>query len=529
MLAGTKSPFFRARVCKALPRAHDASYLSAKHEQCLAGTRTKILRNLRSWAVDPLARTVYWLNGHAGSGKSTIAQSFCHQTSADGILGASFFCSRETEARSNLDMIIPTLCFQLASNFPQMRTLIIKILKSRPDIVKESLNNQLDILLIWPLEQTSLSTLIVIDALDECKDREPTSIILALLSNQIHRIPRIKWFITGRPEPSLRQGFRMPGLRPITEFFILHDVTTSEINHDIFLYLNTRLFKMYRDRSHPDLLRLWPPANEVQTLTDQRDGLFIFASTAVAYIGLPFYDPVERLSSLCCSKGSTVNQGRLGLDKLYTTVLEAGFVSADSSVLENVKTVIAAAILAIDPIPVCDLAVLLELRPDNIIALPLPPTDEFKSEEESMCIASLCKEFRPRPIMDPLVIGDIDIIELLQWVYDGRKLALEFREPVQVSASHLYHTALALAPEESLLRKLHIKALEFEVKILNGNIAQWPISDMTISDLHMDDGTPKNHAFSPNGKFFAVNTWEMVSVYDTSTGMHIYYITSNHL
>ncbi|KAG6825766.1 hypothetical protein H0H92_002488 [Tricholoma furcatifolium] len=422
------------KIIQTLPRAHDASHLSAKHEQCLAGTRTQILRDLMSWATDPSAGTVYWLNGHAGSGKSTIAQSFCHQAFTDDILGASFFCSRETEARSNLDMIIPTLCFQLASKFSQICSLIVEILTSRPDITKESLNNQLEILLITPLEQTSLSTVIAIDALDECKDREPTSIILKLLSFHIHRIPQIKWFITGRPEPPLRQGFRMPGLKPITELFILHDVTTLDINHDISLYLNTRLSKMYTDRSHPDLHQLWPPANEIQMLTNKCSGLFIFVSTAVEYIELPYNDPVECLSSLCCSDSSTASQGRLGLDKLYTTVLEAGYATAESSVHERIKTVIAATVLAINPIPVIDLALLLELNPDSI--------------------TSLVHDFLTT-LMDTSDTEVTNVREHLQWVFDGKKLASEFREAIQVSSNHLYHTALVLAPEQSLLRELH--------------------------------------------------------------------------
>jgi len=36
---------------------------------------------------------IFWLNGLAGTGKSTIAQTFAEMAFADGKLGASFFCS----------------------------------------------------------------------------------------------------------------------------------------------------------------------------------------------------------------------------------------------------------------------------------------------------------------------------------------------------------------------------------------------------------------------------------------------------
>ena len=56
---------------------------------------------------------VYWLNGLAGTGKSTIAQTIAERLFAEGQLGASFFCSRDFEDRSNLDLIFPTLAAQL--------------------------------------------------------------------------------------------------------------------------------------------------------------------------------------------------------------------------------------------------------------------------------------------------------------------------------------------------------------------------------------------------------------------------------
>ncbi|KAG6824306.1 hypothetical protein H0H92_007272 [Tricholoma furcatifolium] len=274
------------KIIHAMHRVPDANHLAEKHAQCLPGTRTDILLELEAWArdSDPKTPTVYWLNGIADSGKSTICQSFCHQAFADGRLGASFFCSRDTEARSNLDMIFPTLSFQLACHFPEIRSHIVEVLKSCPDVAKESLFNKLEALLLVPLEQSSLSILIVIDALDECKDSGPTSILLSLLSHHIQRIPHVKWFITGCPEPPLRQGFRTPGLQPITKTFILHDVTAANIDHDISFYLSTHLSKGLRERSGLDLPEIWPPDNEIQALTIKCNGLFIFASTAVTYI-----------------------------------------------------------------------------------------------------------------------------------------------------------------------------------------------------------------------------------------------------
>ena len=94
---------------------------------------------------------IFWLNGLAGTGKSTIAQTFAERTFANGRLGASFFCSRGFEDRSNLQFIFPTLAFQLAQKYPGFRSSLIPLLRSNPDVVHESLQEQMRKFLVDPL------------------------------------------------------------------------------------------------------------------------------------------------------------------------------------------------------------------------------------------------------------------------------------------------------------------------------------------------------------------------------------------
>ena len=117
---------------------------------------------IESWAKDPDAFPVFWLNGLAGTGKSTIAQTIAERMFADGCLGASFFCSRGFEDRSNLKLIFPTLAFQLAQQYPKFRSSIIRFLRSNPDIAHESLQDQMQKLLVDPLQSVDISTVIVI-------------------------------------------------------------------------------------------------------------------------------------------------------------------------------------------------------------------------------------------------------------------------------------------------------------------------------------------------------------------------------
>lgn len=184
---------------------------------------------------------MFWLNGLAGTGKSTIAQTFAEISFADGKLGASFFCSRDFEDRSKLQAIFPTLAFQLAYRHPLFREKLLRVLRANPGIGQESLCSQLEKVIVGPLKATGIWTLIIVDALDECKDQEPASAILSVLSRYIDEIPRVKFFITGRPEPQIRSGFRLESLRPITEVLRLHDVERSLVDSDIMHFFRTQL------------------------------------------------------------------------------------------------------------------------------------------------------------------------------------------------------------------------------------------------------------------------------------------------
>ena len=64
--------------------ADGAGHHSGDREGCLRGTRTGVLLQLEDWLENVQGQRVLWLNGLAGTGKSTIAQSFTKITFADG-------------------------------------------------------------------------------------------------------------------------------------------------------------------------------------------------------------------------------------------------------------------------------------------------------------------------------------------------------------------------------------------------------------------------------------------------------------
>jgi len=328
----------------------------------MKGTRREVLFQLEQWSKDEQDKRVFWLNGLAGTGKSTIAQTFAEMCFADGKLGASFFCSRDFEERSNLRSIFPTLAFQLAHQYPRFRRELLPALTKYPDVGRESLCSQVEKLIVSPFQATQAPTLIIIDALDECQDEEPASALLSVLSRYVNDIPLVKFLITGRPELRIRSGFRLESLRPHTEVFKLHEVEPISVNSDIKLFLKTRFIDIAKDRSDCNLGEDWPGPHNIDVLCKKAAGFFIFASTVVKFVSSQYHPPDERLALIVSLPLDTSHEAKLGIDLLYTQVLSQAFQDADShdhKLYSHLKSVVGAVLLIFHPLSIKTLSDLL--------------------------------------------------------------------------------------------------------------------------------------------------------------------------
>ena len=336
-----------------------AGHRSGNRQGCLGGTRVEILQQLEDWLENEQGQRVFWLNGLAGTGKTTIAQTFAEITFAEGKLGASFFCSRDFEGRSNIQAIFPTLAFQLACQYPLFREKLLQVLRANREIEHGSLCSQLESLIIGPSQTIQTSILIVVDALDECRDEEPASALLSVLSRYVDKIPLIKFFITGRPEPRIRLGFRLKLLRPHTEVLRLHDVKPDLVDSDIKLFLKTRLSDAIKDRSDCSLVEEWPGPESIDVLCRKAAGFFIYASTIVKFVASQLHLPNERLALILSLPQDTSHVGRSGIDLLYSKVLDEAFHDVDQDFCLHLRSVVGAVVLIFHPLSVKALADLL--------------------------------------------------------------------------------------------------------------------------------------------------------------------------
>ncbi|THV98696.1 WD40 repeat-like protein [Aureobasidium pullulans] len=70
------------------------SYDERKNNQCLPGTRVDLLAEIQDWSTSHHSKCIFWLNGIAGAGKSTISRSVADLFSKTECLGANFFFKR---------------------------------------------------------------------------------------------------------------------------------------------------------------------------------------------------------------------------------------------------------------------------------------------------------------------------------------------------------------------------------------------------------------------------------------------------
>jgi len=156
-------------------------------------------------------------------------------------MGASFFCSRGDEDRSDLQLIFPTPAFQFAQKYSEFRSPLIPLLQYNPNIVHESLQDQVQKFLVDPLRSANIpaTIVIVIDALDEYKDEEPESAILLVLGQSVSKTP------TSRPEPHTTTGLRGQVLEGLAKIFVLH-VEPCVVDRDIHCFVKHELSRLAR-------------------------------------------------------------------------------------------------------------------------------------------------------------------------------------------------------------------------------------------------------------------------------------------
>jgi hypothetical protein len=350
------------------------SYVDQHENGCLPGTRIGILHRIKEWALSPQGRCIFWVNGMAGTGKSTISRTVAKSFSQEKSLGASFFFKRGEGDRGNAMKLFPTIARQLAKIIPQLVPGVQKAVYDDPGIAAKTMREQFDKLILQPLLSLKLpsprvqTVVIVIDALDECGADNDMRLILQLLPQlrESHAI-RLRIFLTSRPELPIRLGFSKVANHDHKDL-ILHEIPKQVIEHDISLFLNYRLSEIRTERSLPVN---WPGATKLQNLVALSLPLFIFAATICRIFEDPYWHPVDSLTEILAHRNDVSK-----LDGTYLPVLNR-LLNGQSEkqkkqLVQEFQQVIGSIVVLKSPLSVVSLSRFLGL-PERLIHLRLNP------------------------------------------------------------------------------------------------------------------------------------------------------------
>ncbi|KAG9095354.1 hypothetical protein FRC06_009865, partial [Ceratobasidium sp. 370] len=306
------------RMCPSQAAWYCSAESASLRDSCTPNTRVAVLQQLRAWTQDSASKKVYWLNGMAGTGKTTIAYTLCEQLDEERRLAACFFCSRQLPDCSNVNSIWPTLAYQLARFSPPFRHSLSRTLERNPDVHTHRLRRQFRELIDGPLlvVQNSIpqNLVVVIDGLDECSNNDGGEILSILFS--WGKLLPIKFLVTSRPEPGI-VGSRLPfGGGVVCDELHLHELEDSVVQADIKAYLRV------------GLVGVGLALADIDRLAERSGALFIYAAAAMRYI---LADngarSAKRLKMVLDTPNSSPSNVNKHIDTLYTMVLQSAFYS----------------------------------------------------------------------------------------------------------------------------------------------------------------------------------------------------------
>jgi hypothetical protein len=337
---------------------------------CMHGTRVEILKNLKAWALNVHSRKVYWLMGMAGTGKSTISQSFCEILDGMNLLSASFFCSRTSVKTSNPSFIIPSIAYALVRGSPVIKCEVIKAIKDEPKLAEPTYQrreHQFRKLVCDPVQNSICEEnqmhdkVIIINTLNECPDMGFVSSLIQLILKFASNLPLKFLFASHDRDLTHNTFFSDPNL---STMFQLHKVEKDIVEDDIRKYVFASLIRIHhKNLGHEGDRR--PSEADVCELVHDSDRLFIYASTTICFIsdGSSLYK--SRLKDIIKQESKLHTSA---IDNIYGYILFHACQSKELHEIAQMRDLTLVIIFLQNPLTLHGIASLLMMDEDKILA-----------------------------------------------------------------------------------------------------------------------------------------------------------------
>ncbi|THU94423.1 WD40 repeat-like protein, partial [Dendrothele bispora CBS 962.96] len=318
-----------------------------KLNTCMVGTRQKLLKDVCDWAFESQSNFA-WICGIAGTGKSAVAVTLADRFRSmqnEVTLALTFHCVKGQET-SNLSLLVPTMCYQLAKIYSGYQKALVDVFNKDQSLNGSGLPVHEQIKIFWDAslfkEVSNKKVIIIIDGLDEWGTESDQEILIKGITSLISQVQGLVIIITSRP---LNMKKMTETVGKVRKF----DLTSSyNANADIKLLVKKSL------ETIDDM-------DKIDKLVHKAGGLFIWITVALKFIK-DSMDEEEAIVRVIDSEEDDrcVDNPYRGLDELYKVVLENHF--GGNTNVHYFKEVIGVILAAMEPIPVLVLEQMLNIK-----------------------------------------------------------------------------------------------------------------------------------------------------------------------
>ena len=257
--------------------------------------------------------------------------------------------------------VIRTLANQLGASDPMIGAAIRAVVENNSNIIMSPLSNQFQKFILEPISTIDgprTAIVIILDALDECGSAAERETLLEVLSNDFANLPsHIRAIVTSRAEIDICNA-----LESCQHVFPYELDISSQVNSDdIMLYFRHTFANLRRKNKHLRLGIDWPGEEVLRTLVQRAAGLFVWASTASAFINA--HNPKKRLDIIL--RGEIVSGAEASLDALYNAALQSIDCWDDEDFVADFRAILGIVLVAQQPLSSAAIDSLLNLPEDR--------------------------------------------------------------------------------------------------------------------------------------------------------------------
>ncbi|UKZ81756.1 hypothetical protein TrVFT333_009529 [Trichoderma virens FT-333] len=540
--------------------------------ECLPQTREKLLKDIFDWfdSNASLQQHIYWLQGKAGTGKSTIARTVISRMVKKNRIVANFFFKRGESDRARLKRFFTTLTTQLVRKLPSLAKAVQDALESEPSLLEQDPRFQFKKLLQEPIQEQKLNNskaiVVVIDALDECDFKEDLVTLIQQISQSILFTDgnkcssgqmMVKYFLTSRLDNHIQSAFKnVPEKK--CEKRELEKATWDTTRQDIERYLQFRMEMIDGLLDTPPGKEPWSNPSDVkslQELTQRAYPLFEFAAAACRFIERTEIPGGPRALLRDILQFNIYGD----LDGVYLPLLNRRFCNLKgryrSQAKDEFQRVIGSVISLADAVTVkClarlvgqpELAIRNELRLfESVLVVPIEQdnqsqvklfhesfrdflagpdaNEEFKIDSikshallASRCHQLLCGSLRQN-ICNLKIPGaqPTNGTQVRAFLEDAHRFILAFRRIIDTAPLQLYSSALTFAPTGSIIRQTFDNCRAKWITRTPNSEPQWSSCLQTLEGY---SNQVTCVAFSPQGILASGGRDGMVLVWDPASG-----------